>query len=117
MAPNDPGSPAVEPSALDPRVLEAIYAAVATVNEHRAPGDALVPALTTVLFGEAGRLDSLELVELVAEAEAQLEDRFGLSIVLASERALSQRRSPFRTIGALAAFATTLVGEQPAPGR
>ena len=117
MAPNDAGPPVADPSALDPRVMEAVAAAVATVNEHRDPADALAPGLGTVLFGEDGRLDSLELVELVAEVEAQLEDRFGLSIVLASERALSQRRSPFRTTGALAAFATTLVGELPAPDR
>jgi len=117
MAMDNPGHPVVEPSALDPRVLAAIQAAVTTVNEHRAPQDALSPELGTVLFGADGQLDSLELVELVAEVEAQLEDRFDLSIVLASERALSQRRSPFRTIGALAAFATTLAGELPVRDR
>ncbi len=63
----------------------------------------------TPLFGERGHLDSLGLVSLVVAVEEAIEDRLGVSISLADERAMSQARSPFRTIGSLAEYAGTLV--------
>ena len=59
----------------------------------------------TVLFGEGGLLDSLGLVTLIVELEQRIEDRFGVRVALADERALSERRSPYRTVGSLADYA------------
>ena len=56
----------------------------------------------TPLYGEAGGLDSLSLVMIVANVERAAEARFGRHVVLADDRAMSRRNSPFRTIGALA---------------
>jgi acyl carrier protein len=58
-----------------------------------------------VLFGDGGLLDSLALVSLVIAVEQGLEDRFGLSVPLADEKALSQRRSPYRTLASLIEYA------------
>jgi acyl carrier protein len=57
------------------------------------------------LFGEGGLLDSLALVSLVVAVEQAVADRFGKSVSLADEKALSQRSSPYRTIATLAAYA------------
>lgn len=59
----------------------------------------------SVLFGEGGVLDSMALVGLVIAVEQALEEKFGVVIELASDKALSQRNSPYRTVTALAAFA------------
>lgn len=59
----------------------------------------------TRLFGENGLLDSLALVALVIAVEQAIEEKFGTTVELADDKALSQKNSPYRTIGALAAYA------------
>jgi acyl carrier protein len=66
-------------------------------------GTALTPE--TRLFGEGGLLDSMALVSLVVAVEQGIEDKYAVSVALADEKALSQRASPYRTIGTLAAYA------------
>jgi D-alanine--poly(phosphoribitol) ligase subunit 2 len=53
------------------------------------------------LYGEGGPLDSLGLVSLVAAVEEGVQLRYGRTVTLADERAVSQRSSPFRTVGSL----------------
>jgi acyl carrier protein len=65
----------------------------------------------TRLVGEQAVLASLALVSLIVEVEQTLEDDFGVTLTLADERALSQRHSPFRTIGTLADYVGQLLAE------
>ncbi len=67
------------------------------------PAPATVNA-DTALFGRGGWLDSMGLVTLVVEVEQLLAERFGLQVTLADDRAMSQRSSPFRTVGTLVAY-------------
>lgn len=53
------------------------------------------------LFGEDGVLDSLNLVSFVIAVEQAVSEKCGIKITLADEKAMSQRRSPFRTVGTL----------------
>ena len=46
-------------------------------------------------------VDSLGVVSLVVEIEQRLEGEYDLAVTLASEKAMSQRSSPFRTVGVL----------------
>jgi acyl carrier protein len=55
----------------------------------------------TEIFGRGSLLDSLGLVTMVMELETRLEEEHGVTVVLASEKAMSRRSSPFRTLGAL----------------
>jgi acyl carrier protein len=63
----------------------------------------------TSLFGHDGLLDSLGLVTLVVAVEQAIEDTYGVSVSLADDRAMSQRHSPYRTIGSLAEYAGHLI--------
>jgi hypothetical protein len=65
-----------------------------------------LPALgpDTVLFGAGGALDSMGLVHFLAELELRLHESFGGDWLLADERAMSRRSSPFRTVGSLCEF-------------
>lgn len=60
-----------------------------------------------VLIGPGGLLDSLGLVALVIAVENLIADTYGVRLTLADERALSQQRSPFRTVRRLAEYAAT----------
>lgn len=73
------------------------------------PPEVLSPE--TPLFGRDGLLDSLGLVTLIVSVEQAIEDRFGVRVSLADDRAMSQARSPFRTVGALADYAVRLIEE------
>ncbi len=65
----------------------------------------------TKLLGEEGRLDSLGLARLIVAVEQQVTEDFGAVITLADDRAFSQTRSPFRTMGALTEYVTQLLGQ------
>ena len=65
----------------------------------------------THLIGGNSPLDSISLVSLIVEIEQQVNDRFGVMITLADDRAMSETRSPFRTVGTLAALIAQRLGE------
>lgn len=67
----------------------------------------------TRLFGGNSLLDSTALVSFLIEVEQQINDTAGTNIVIADERAMSQKRSPFRSIGSLADYIQTLLAEVP----
>ena len=81
-----------------------IIIAVQEINEQLPQEQQISKTSKTVLFGKSGQLDSLGLVNLLVIIEQNIEDEFDVSITLADERAMSQKHSPFRTIGTLADY-------------
>lgn len=67
---------------------------------------------STQLIGKNAILDSLTLVSLIVDVEQKINDQYNLTITVADERAMSQEKSPFRTIGTLADYVNMLVKEQ-----
>ena len=67
---------------------------------------------TTSLVGRSSTLDSLGLVQLLVALEQQLQEQHDVLITVADDRAMSQRNSPFRTVGTLTDYVQMLVGEQ-----
>ena len=67
---------------------------------------------STELFGSHGLFDSLGLVTIVLDIESIINEKLNLEIVIADDRAMSQSRSPFRTIGALADYVLLLIQEE-----
>lgn len=62
-----------------------------------------IEALTEVtsdslLYGEGAPLDSMALVNLIADVEDAVAEKYSTTITLADERALSAKRSPFRSV-------------------
>lgn len=67
-----------------------------------------------VLFGDGSGLDSLGLVNVVMTAEQYISDETGEDIVLASEAAMSRKRSPYRSLRALAEYAVEVCNQEAA---
>ena len=93
------------------KVLQAVFEAIDEINEQRPEKEPLIKSADTVLFGESGTLDSLELVNLIVTVEQCLEDAFGASLALADEKAMSMKNSPFRSVKTLAEYAASLMAE------
>lgn len=63
----------------------------------------------TKLYGEKSVLDSIGLVYLITDIEEKISDKFSKNIVLADEKAMSQKTSPFRDIETLAKYILNLL--------
>jgi hypothetical protein len=61
------------------------------------------------IYGSGGALDSLGLVNFLADLEYRLAENFGREFVLASEQAMSRSRSPFRDASALSEYILELL--------
>jgi acyl carrier protein len=93
-------------------VLAAVLDAIKEWNDQAEPEHHLELAAETRLLGRSSKIDSLGLVNLIVLVEEQLTDKFGRSITLADERAMSQERSPFRSIQAITDYAYMLLTEK-----
>lgn len=91
------------------QVLGLIYDAIDELNGTLKPDRKLDKTPDTQLFGESGKLDSFGLVALIVGVELRLGDSFGVPVTLADERAMSQRNSPFRSVGTLADYSVDLL--------
>ena len=93
------------------QLLETIYKSLDEINKNLNDAQHLIQDKNTVLFGKDGKLDSLGLVNLLVIIEHNIEDEFDVNIIIADERAMSQKHSPFKTIGTLADYIDMLLKE------
>ena len=59
------------------------------------------PNSATMLYGIGGSLDSMALVNLIADIEDAISEKFSISISLADEKAMSARHSPYQSVASL----------------
>lgn len=71
---------------------------------------------STSLYGSDGIFDSMHLVSFLAILEEKIEDELGIEISLTSEKAVSQRVSPFSSFANLFAFIDGEVAEMKVGG-
>lgn len=94
------------------QIKELIFGAIAEYqNELETPMN-VDEGEQTRLFGANAPLDSLELVSLIVLIEEKLEDEFGLSLILADEKAMSRRTSPFSKISYLIDYIMEIIKEE-----
>lgn len=55
----------------------------------------------TVIVGPSAVLDSIGVVSLIVDIEQRLQMDHDIAVTLANEKAMSQKNSPFRTVGVL----------------
>ncbi len=66
----------------------------------------------TPVYGSNGYLDSLGLVNLVVALEEKVKETFNVSISLATEKAMSRTRSPFRDVKSLSLYLDELLSDK-----
>tara|TARA_Y100001935_G_C16984700_1_gene350521 strand:- start:196 stop:483 length:288 start_codon:yes stop_codon:yes gene_type:complete len=66
-------------------------------------------ASNTAIFGSESSLDSLGLVTLLVEIEQNVEDKFGVEITIADEKAMSMKNSPFMNVETLSNYINELI--------
>ena len=93
-------------------VSDVIYKCIDEVNEQQIVDQPLLKNVNEVIYGNDGKLDSLGLVNLIVSIEEKVENELGIPIVLADERAMSQKQSPFRTVGSLINYIVMLLEEE-----
>jgi acyl carrier protein len=93
-------------------VVQLVLDALIQVNAGRAPDLQIPVSPESRLFGANSHLDSLELVNLILDVEDQVGRTFSLPIILMDERAMSQERSPFRSVTTLTDYIVQLLEEQ-----
>jgi acyl carrier protein len=93
------------------RILQTIFDVVEEINMELPKEQLMEKSEDFVLFGQSSKLDSLGLVTFIVAIEQKFQEDLGVVITLADERALSQKRSPFATIGTLADYAFSLLKE------
>ena len=93
------------------KAYEVVAKAVAELAEDMGFPALVNPVESTPLFGGDDGIDSLSLVRLVADIERATARELGKKVVLADERAMSRRNSPFRTVGTLGELLHERLGE------
>src|SRR5438046_960670 len=92
-------------------VLALVIDALSATSRQRPPGRQFDVTADTIVYGAGGALDSLELVNLVVEVEQRLDEQLGVVVTLADERAVSMKRSPFRSVPSFVDFIVVRMDE------
>jgi acyl carrier protein len=94
----------------DDAIRDVVLQAMRATNQARDAASQLVVSADAPIFGPDSSLDSLGLVGLLLDVEEGLQ-AIGCDVVLSDERAVSQKRSPFRNVQTLVAYVSTLARE------
>jgi len=92
------------------KIQEIVFDAIAMTNNMREEDRQIPRSETTELFGTNGHLDSMGLVAFLIDIEELLLDE-DLQVTLSDERAMSQSKSPFRTVDTLISYIEMLIKE------
>ena len=95
------------------KMEELIFDAIDEINEELLEDEKIEKRKDAELFGEDGVLDSLGLVNLILAIEQRVFDKFGISITMADENAMSQEDSPFKSVESLSNYTIMLIKEDP----
>lgn len=88
-------------------IEQIVLGALQNANLSRPATSQLEVSPAAPIFGSGSALDSLGLVALLIDIEEALSDR-GLPVTLTDARAMSQTKSPFRTVPSLVDYLVRL---------
>lgn len=92
-------------------VLEIIFRALHNLNDEMDDDNKFEVSATTCLFGTDATLDSLSLVSVIVDVEADVSTALGRSISLTDDRAMSQTISPFDNVKTLTDYIMQVANE------
>ncbi len=93
------------------QIERVLFEVVDELNRMLPAGERIAKELHSPLAGDAGRLDSAGLINLIALTEEAAPRSLGRPVLLTDERTLSQIPVVFRTLGTLADHIHLLLNE------
>ena len=100
----------VQRSELIPMMVKLLDGALAEQSTDGNSGTLLKATPTSPLVGAEAVVTSMGLVSFITDVESTLAQDHNLELSLVSEKALSRKNSPFRTIETLADYILELAG-------
>lgn len=88
-----------------------VFESINELNETLEQPLPIARGMECPIYNSDNRLDSMSLVALIVNIEQRVEDIFGQSLVLANEKAMSRKHSPFATVGSLTNYIDELLSE------
>ena len=92
------------------KIFQLVKASLEELNEELDYSNLRDVTWETSIAGGQSNLDSLSLVTLIVHLETQIERAFHKKILLADEKAMSARNSPFRNVTSLVDFIAEKMG-------
>ncbi|MBX7546371.1 hypothetical protein [Helicobacter turcicus] len=86
------------------KIQDLICEALKNINDELDNENLKNPHANTHIYGIEGNLDSLSLVSFIADLESSLSEHLGIDIVLADEKTMSARNSPFKDVSSLSEY-------------
>ena len=86
------------------RVLSVLREAIGELNEELGYESLETVSENTPIFGGEEGIDSISLARLISDIELALSEKMDIEVILADEKAMSMRHSPYRTVGTLTDF-------------
>lgn len=90
------------------KIQSIIIAILKDLAEEFEIEDLANPSATTAIYGANSGLDSLALVSFITDLEQRLSDELGLNVILADEKTMSLRNSPFKDVATLTSYILSL---------
>ncbi|RAX51428.1 hypothetical protein CCY99_09105 [Helicobacter sp. 16-1353] len=94
------------------KITKIIFESLKNLSDELDNPNLANPTLDTPIYGINGNLDSLALVSFIADLEERFNDELNLSIILADQRAMSLRNSPFRDVQTLLQYIDSLIDKE-----
>ncbi len=91
---------------MEEKIYTIIMNTLEQVNQGRENPIDLARGRAIELYGRNGVFDSMGLVSFLVSIEEAIQDQLGMAVTLVSEKAVSQRVSPFSSVAALIRFVT-----------
>lgn len=91
------------------KIQSIIYRALENLADELEKPELQNPTPQTKIYGANGNLDSLALVSFITDVEELIEQEFNKNIILADEKAMSLRNSPFRDVSSLNEYIQNLL--------
>jgi acyl carrier protein len=91
------------------KIMEMVIKSVQKVVSETRITEPSAIIFNTPLYGKNGILDSLGLVQLIADIEEDIYNITGKQITIADEKAMSLKISPFRSVASLTDYICNLL--------
>lgn len=92
------------------QITNIIFECIKDIGEDTQSSQLMSADLNTLLYPE--NLDSISLVSLISDIEDRLSTELNKNIILANEKAMSARNSPFKSVQSLITYVKELVSEK-----